>query len=200
MGSCIGRCFCEVGKCFCCDCVIFGTNLRDSIARRHRRMKTSKSFSLRRQSSSTTIEFENLMFEFNLPEFKVHNMCPYYANRNPISMSFNALNSSVQMTTDEISCELPIIESLVSRSSLMRSKTNSPDLRDKTSLGGSSSQGELQWENEIIIDEFNSGEPNDPQELEWDHFDADNYALINETEQLIQEIEQLSRSSLSHLP
>ncbi|CAG2117610.1 unnamed protein product, partial [Medioppia subpectinata] len=68
MGSCIGRCVCEAGKCFCCDCVIFGTNLRDTITRRHRRTKPSQTFSLRRQSSSATIEFENLMFEFNLPE------------------------------------------------------------------------------------------------------------------------------------
>ena len=67
MGSCIGRCFCEVGKCFCCDCLVFGFNLKDSITRRRGRNKNPQTFVLRRQSSSATIEFENLMFDFDLP-------------------------------------------------------------------------------------------------------------------------------------
>jgi hypothetical protein len=66
MGSCIGRCFCEVGKCFCCDCFV-KSNLRETITRRRSRKNKSQTFTLRRQSSSTTIEFENLMFEFDIP-------------------------------------------------------------------------------------------------------------------------------------
>ncbi|CAG2123581.1 unnamed protein product, partial [Medioppia subpectinata] len=78
--------------------------------------------------------------------FAVHNISSRYANRgpNPLSISFNAFNSSVNLITEEKSCELPIIESLVSKSALMRSREDSPDLKDRTSLGGSSSAGELQ--------------------------------------------------------
>jgi hypothetical protein len=67
MGSCIGRCFCEVGKCFCCDCFVFKSNLKETITRRRSRKNKTQTFTLRRQSSSTTIEFENLMFEFDIP-------------------------------------------------------------------------------------------------------------------------------------
>jgi hypothetical protein len=94
--------------------------------------------------------------------------------------------------------ELPIIDSLISRSSQLRSKNNSPDNREKVSLGGSSSLGELQWENEIINDDFNGNEQNG-NELEWDNYEEDTMAFHNEAEQLIYEIEELTQSTINDL-
>lgn len=73
MGNCIGRCFCRCsfGNCCCCDCVIFKrSSINPNVFVRRRASKNdnkAQTFTLRRQSSSATIEFENLMFDFDLP-------------------------------------------------------------------------------------------------------------------------------------
>ncbi len=117
--------------------------------------------------------------------------------------SFTVCNTDVNSNHDNqnndhfYTNELPIIDSLISRSSQLRTNS-SPDNREKISLGGSSSLGELQWENEIINDDFNGNEQNG-NELEWDNYEEDTMAFHNEAEQLIYEIEELTHSTINDL-
>lgn len=94
--------------------------------------------------------------------------------------------------------ELPIFDALISRTIAFERRESPPDNRERMSLGGSSSMGELQWENEIINDEFNGNEHNG-NELEWDHYEEETMAFHNEAEQLIYEIEELTQTSINEL-
>ena len=64
-----------------------------------------------------------------------------------MSKAFNAIEADITSinSSDERNCELPIIDSLISKTTLFTNNTDSPDLKDKISLGGASSMGELQW-------------------------------------------------------
>lgn len=123
---------------------------------------------------------------------------------NPISKRLGVYNTDMTAIDDNenneqvFRRELPIIDSLLTRSTLLSSKTSSPDNRERISLGGSSSFGELQWENEIINDEFNGNEHNG-NDLEWDTYEEDTMAFHNQTEQLIHQIEELTQSTLNDL-
>ena len=116
---------------------------------------------------------------------------------NPLSKSFNAINADITCfySSDDRNSELPIIESLISNTSLHINRADSPDLKDRISLGGASSMGELQWENDMIGD---SNEQNG-NDLEWDDYEEENIALHIETDQLIFEIEEMSKSSSNQL-
>lgn len=127
-------------------------------------------------------------FEFNtkLKRFK------YYNNK---TASIQESDTSDHITHENELNELPIIDPLISTSALLQCKRDSPDNKDRISLGGSSSVGELQWENEINGSEFNGN----GNELEWDNFEYENSAFQNEAEQLICEIEELTQSALREM-
>ena len=113
---------------------------------------------------------------------------------NALAKSFDASKSDDRINNcEETSRELPIIDSLISRIAQTTIKPDSLELKERISLGGASSMGELQWENEMICaDEFNGGEHNG-LELEWDDYEQCNIGVEDETEQLIFEIEELTK-------
>ena len=116
---------------------------------------------------------------------------------NPLSKSYDWVNTDMTSinVSEERSRELPIIDSLISRTTLMENKRDPLDSKDRISLGGASSLGELQWENEIINDCMEQN----GNDLEWDHYDEDTIAIHNETDQLILEIEELTKSSSNQM-
>ena len=121
---------------------------------------------------------------------------------NPLSKSFNAINADITSinSSEDRNRELPIIDSLISRTTLIANETDS---RDRISLGGASSMGELQWENDMMMG-VGLGVGDDTiehngNELEWDNYEEDNIALHMETEQLILEIEEMTKTSSNQL-
>lgn len=196
MGSCFGRC-----QCSCCDCLIFKQQTNSFTRRNVDNSTNQKAFVLRRPSS--TLEFENLMFEFDGIQ-----STPYSHHSTTISTLVASKNSSTNYNNESSAItfgkgltvtydpkekskshhissyrqkgELPIIYPLIDPSLLRESNDGSPESFEN--CGRTST------------DDTNSNH----NDLEWDDYDEQNLTQCfnNETDSLIKEIDEMKERAL----
>ncbi|RWS28236.1 hypothetical protein B4U80_01230 [Leptotrombidium deliense] len=191
MGSCFGKCWCS-----CCDCVFIKQS--GAAIRRSARNK-SQTFTLRRQSS--TIEFENLIFDIDLPEpsnsvlqLQSRSVSSRIAVKDAKESEERMRNKTkgIVAKNNRFGSELPLMDPLLYR--VVEEATSSSFTRtsppiDRLSTGASSETGEFQWEHDLGNDDVNG-----TNELEWDHYEEENLVFANnETEHLIQEMDELTK-------
>ena len=76
-----------------------------------------------------------------------------------------------------------------------KGNNNSHNSKDHSSI--CSSVAELQWENDIFNDEFINEQ--NGNELEWDHYEEETISFHNETEQIINEIEEMTKNTIHQM-